>query len=194
MELSREQGRALVRLARLTLKERIAGGLSAEERRELDELRSDPAFQAPGAVFVTLTRRGMLRGCIGCLTPSGALAAAVADNALNAALNDPRFPPLTASELDGVRVEVSVLTEPQPLPYADPEELRRRLVPGVDGVVLRRGRAAATFLPQVWKQLPRPEEFLGQLCLKAGLPRDAWKNSALEVSTYRVQAFEEEAA
>lgn len=193
MELSREQGEMVVRVARLTLKETLSGGLTAAEREELAAARRDPALQTPGAVFVTLTLRGCLRGCIGCLAPSGPLVEAVADNAVNAALHDPRFPPLTAAELDRVRIEVSVLTAPQPLAYADPEDLLRRLAPGKDGVVLRQGRASATFLPQVWKQLPRPEEFLEHLCLKAGLSREAWKSSRLEVSTYRVRCFQEKA-
>jgi AmmeMemoRadiSam system protein A len=191
VELNREQGEMLVRVARLTLKERLSGGLTAAERGTLAAARRDPALRAPGAAFVTLTRGGCLRGCIGCLAPSGPLVEAVADNAVNAALHDPRFAPLTAAELDRVRIEVSVLTAPQPLAYAGPEDLLHRLRPGIDGVIIRRERASATFLPQVWKELPRPEEFLGCLCLKAGLPREAWKTSRLEVSTYQASCFAE---
>jgi AMMECR1 domain-containing protein len=77
------------------------------------------------------------------------------------------------------------------LAFSDPEELLRKLRPNVDGVVVRRGHAGATFLPQVWEQLPKKEDFLDHLCLKAGLPRDAWRRAGLTVSTYQVQYFEE---
>ena len=66
-----------------------------------------------------------------------------------------------------------------------------KLRPNVDGVILSKGPARSTFLPQVWEQLPKPEEFLGHLCLKASLPADAWKKELLEVQTYQVQYFEE---
>ena len=91
-------------------------------------------------------------------------------------------------ELD---IEVSILTEPLPLAYRDSQDLIRKLRVNVDGVIIRKGHASATFLPQVWEQLPRPENFLNHLCMKAGLPADAWKHSELEVLTYQVQYFEE---
>lgn len=77
------------------------------------------------------------------------------------------------------------------MPYAHSEELRQKLRPHLDGVIQRQAHASATFPPQVWEQLPDVGEFLSQLCLKAGLPRDAWKRSRLEVSTCQLQRFEE---
>jgi AmmeMemoRadiSam system protein A len=110
---------------------------------------------------------------------------------LNAAFRDPRFPPLRPDELERVVLEVSVLTEPRPLPYSGAADLVARLRPGLDGVILKKGSAQATFLPQVWEQLPEPGPFLSHLCRKAGLSADAWKRGGLDVLTYQVQYFEE---
>jgi len=140
---------------------------------------------------VTLKIGGDLRGCIGTLTGREPLVEGVATHALNAAFHDPRFGPLTAEELNRVTIEVSVLGEPQPLRYEGAADLIAKLRPHVDGVILRKGYASATFLPQVWEQLPKPEAFLSHLCLKAGLSGDAWRKGQLEVQTYQVQYFEE---
>jgi AmmeMemoRadiSam system protein A len=112
-------------------------------------------------------------------------------NAVNAAFHDPRFSSLSRAELDRTEIEVSILTEPLPLAYRDSRDLIQKLRVHVDGVIIRKGHASATFLPQVWDQLPRPEDFLSHLCMKAGLTSDAWKSSELEVLTYQVQYFEE---
>jgi AmmeMemoRadiSam system protein A len=185
------KGALLLRLARLALAEKLQGGLSPAEAESRRAALADPELQAVRATFVTLKRGGELRGCIGTLCACEPLAASVRRNSCNAAFCDPRFPPLAAAELAGVTIEVSVLSEPRRLEAAGAEELLRRLRPGVDGVVLRRGGAGATFLPQVWDQLARKEDFLKHLCLKAGLPRDAWREAGTEVSTYQVQHFEE---
>ena len=141
--------------------------------------------------FVTLTIKGELRGCIGSLEGREPIVDGVRHNAVNAAFHDPRFRPLGRQELDKVTIEVSILSEPQPLAYTDGEDLLGRLRPGTDGVIIRKGYASATFLPQVWEQLPDKEEFLTHLCLKAGLAPDAWRRGDLEVLTYQVQYFEE---
>ncbi|MDP3695676.1 MAG: AMMECR1 domain-containing protein, partial [Desulfocapsaceae bacterium] len=86
---------------------------------------------------------------------------------------------------------ISILTRPHPLAYLDGGDLIAKLRPGIDGVILRLGRCSATFLPQVWEQLPQAEEFLGHLCRKAGLADTAWLDSHPEVETYQVQCFEE---
>jgi AmmeMemoRadiSam system protein A len=142
--------------------------------------------------FVTLTVEGGLRGCIGHITPQESLLEGVRINALNAAFRDPRFRPLSKKEWDDVRIEVSILTRPQPLDYRDGADLLKKLRPNVDGVILKKGPAQATFLPQVWEQLPDGRSFLTHLCMKAGLEGDAWEKEKLEVSVYQVQAFEEE--
>jgi AmmeMemoRadiSam system protein A len=185
------KGERLLRLARLTLVRQLAGALAPADEAFHRAVLDDPGLQAVRATFVTLKRGGELRGCIGTLCATEPLAASVQRNACNAALCDPRFPALTAAELPGVTIEVSVLSAPRRLETTGAEELLRRLHPGVDGVVLCRGGARATFLPQVWEQLSRVEDFLRHLCLKAGLPRDAWRDRETEVSTYQVQHFEE---
>ena len=89
-------------------------------------------------------------------------------------------------------IEVSILSEPRQLYFREASELLKKLRPHIDGVILRKGAASATFLPQVWEQLPQPRDFLAHLCLKAGLASDAWQHSELEVSIYQVQHFEEQ--
>jgi AmmeMemoRadiSam system protein A len=132
-----------------------------------------------------------LRGCIGSLTAVESISADVQHNAQNAAFHDPRFGPLTSSELDQVDIEVSILTRPARLAYTDGQDLLTKLRPGIDGVIIRKGSASATFLPQVWQQLPDKTDFLAHLCQKAGLSSNAWRSGKLEVKTYQVQYFEE---
>jgi AmmeMemoRadiSam system protein B/AmmeMemoRadiSam system protein A len=189
--LDSEKGQALVKLARSTLMEKFGRHLKPAEAEQLHSALQDPALQVSCGTFVTLKRRGQLRGCIGNLTTSDPLVEGVRRNAIHAAFHDPRFSPLTERELSEVEIEVSVLTEPQPLAYRDGEDLVRKLRPHVDGVIVRKGHASATFLPQVWEQLPKPEDFLNHLCQKAGMPRASWMQTGLEVSTYQVQYFEE---
>jgi AmmeMemoRadiSam system protein A len=189
--LTAQAGQWLVRLARATIAEALGRPLPADELHALEDELQQPVYHSKGGVFVTLTLKGSLRGCIGTLTSQEALVQNVRENALNAAFRDPRFSPLTMDEFKRTAVEVSVLSPPEPLAYADPEDLLARIRPGVDGLILRKGAASATFLPQVWKQLPRREDFLSHLCLKAGLPAQAWRTEDLSVETYQVQYFEE---
>jgi AmmeMemoRadiSam system protein B/AmmeMemoRadiSam system protein A len=189
--LSENQGAALVALARLTLMEHFKQPLTPERRDQVRAAQADPALQASSGTFVTLKIGGQLRGCIGSLVGHEPLLEGVRSNALNAALHDPRFRPLTAGELERVSIEVSVLTTPQPLEYVDAKDLAARLRPHVDGVTIRKGFSSATFLPQVWEQLPDVETFLFHLCQKAGLSGDAWRKGNLQVETYQVQYFEE---
>ncbi len=190
-DLNPNQGRMLVKLARWTLMEQFGHRLPPAEVESMSNTLAAEPFQRPCGTFVTLKLNGRLRGCIGTLSASEPLAEGIRRNAINAAFSDPRFAALTESELERVVIEVSVLTKPCRLAHGGGADLVRRLQPGIDGAVIRRGHASATFLPQVWDQLPRPEDFLSQLCLKAGLPRDEWKSESLEVSTYQVQHFEE---
>lgn len=187
-KLTKEQGRLLLTLARSTLHQLVDREPVADPGRTLPD---DPVLQTPCGVFVTLKKNHRLRGCIGTLEGREPLAQGVRTYAEHAAFHDPRFAPLSAGELDQVTIEVSVLTPPQPLAYTDVKDLPALLRPGVDGVILRKGNAGATFLPQVWEQLPRPEDFLSQLCLKAGLPASEWRRGRLDIATYQVQSFEE---
>lgn len=189
--LSLEQGQLLVKLARHTLSKKLAKQLPQNEIDSLKAALTDPCFNSSCGTFVTLTIDGQLRGCIGNLTSNESLASGVRRNAINAAFHDPRFSPLSPSELECVSIEVSILSEPRPLDYRKGDDLLKKLRPNIDGVILRKDLSSATFLPQVWEQLPQPQDFLTHLCLKAGLAADAWQHSELEVSTYQVQYFEE---
>ncbi len=186
---TKEQGMALVALARRTIQENL--GEQAPANPKLAEALADEALKVKAGTFVTLTMKGQLRGCIGSLEAREPLVEGVKHNALNAAFRDPRFSALTKKELANVHVEVSILTEAKPLAYTDSKDLLKKLRPGVDGLIIRQGLAGATFLPQVWEQLPDKEEFLAHLCMKAGLSPDEWKKGKLEVQTYQVQYFEE---
>jgi len=186
--LKKHQGQALVKLARQTIAERLGKKSITVDPQTL----TDSAFQNHRGTFVTLTINKQLRGCIGNLDATESILAGIKRNAINAAFHDPRFSQLKAHELDQVDIEISILTEPKRLEYGDSKDLLSKLRVHVDGVILRKGSASATFLPQVWEQLPRPEQFLSHLCMKAGLPGDNWEKSRLEILTYQVQYFEEE--
>lgn len=188
--LTEEQGQILVRLARTTIAARLGLPDVISKKIPANEL-ADPTFQEQHGTFVTLKIRNQLRGCMGCLTPSETILEGIRRNAINAAFNDPRFPPLTGPELEQAEIEVSILTNPQDLEYSDGKDLLTKLRPNIDGAIISKGMARATFLPQVWEQLPRTEDFLTHLCRKAGLSPDAWKEGELDVSIYQVQYFHE---
>jgi AmmeMemoRadiSam system protein B/AmmeMemoRadiSam system protein A len=141
--------------------------------------------------FVTLTKGGQLRGCIGNILPAGSLAKSIVGNTQNAALHDSRFNPVQADEVDKIEIEVSVLSLPEPLYFKDWQDLIFLLRRGQDGVILRIGDHTATFLPQVWEEIPDKGKFLSALSVKAGCKPDAWKTEATSVFTYHVEAFRE---
>ena len=141
------------------------------------------------ACFVTLTINGNLRGCIGSLEPKQELWKDVAENARNAGFEDPRFNSLTIEELKKVKIEISVLSIPKKISYRDSEELKRKIKG--KGVIIQRGWNSATYLPQVWEDLPVFEEFISSLCQKAGLSGDVWRTEKLEVSIYDVEKVSE---
>jgi AmmeMemoRadiSam system protein A len=143
------------------------------------------------ACFVTLTKAGELRGCIGHVLPQAPLYRAIMDNARGAALRDPRFEPVQSGEVDQLRIEISVLTEPQPLSFTSPDGLLDRLRPYEDGVLLRIGGRVATFLPQVWAHIPDKVDFLDHLAQKAGCPPAAWRTKDASISVYQAESFEE---
>lgn len=146
---------------------------------------------APGASFVTLTEGGLLRGCIGSLQAVRPLLDDVRDNAVAAATRDPRFAPVTRGELGALAIEVSVLSAPIPLAASSLADAYAALVPGVEGVIVEVGPwHQATFLPQVWEQLPDPEAFLRHLWLKAGVPPGEWR-AGTTLQTYTVRAWHE---
>jgi AmmeMemoRadiSam system protein A len=185
--LTEEEGRYLLTVARKAIEQKL---LNQGDSRQPDEALS-PKYSEKRGTFVTLTIDGSLRGCIGHIIPQESLIEGIRINALNAAFRDPRFKPLSETEWKRVKIEISILTDPRPLPFSDGDDLLEKLRPGIDGVIIKKGYHTATFLPQVWEQLPDKKEFLTHLCLKAGLDGYAWEKEELEVSTYQVQAFEE---
>jgi AmmeMemoRadiSam system protein A len=186
--LSKDEKEYLLRVARAALE-------AATEDRKLSPL--DPSelperLQAPGASFVTLTKQGALRGCIGALNAEVPLVEDVRQHAVDAARHDHRFHRVTPDETKSIAIEVSVLSEPQPISTTDPDAILKVLRPGVDGVVVLSGSRRATFLPQVWEKVPSPEEFLTMLCQKAGMPGEAWKQGEVEILIYQVESFHED--
>ncbi|VVB79988.1 Uncharacterised protein [uncultured archaeon] len=176
----------LLRLSRQTL-ESYFQGKDPEVPQELVK-----NFSKRQACFVSLTKNGKLRGCIGSLEPKQVLYKDLIENIINAAFHDPRFPPLKKEELPAIKIEVSLLSVAKPLVFADSFELLRSIHAGVDGVIIQKGYASATYLPQVWEDMPNKEEFLGSLCIKAGLDQDAWRKPGMKVSVYRVKNIKEE--
>ena len=186
-KLTEEEGKYLLDVARRTIEEQLFNRKGPKK----SDVDFPGIFNAHRGTFVTLTIQGGLRGCIGHITPQETLLEGIKANAINAAFKDPRFRPLNKKEWKNVKIEVSILTDPKPLSYTGANDLLEKLRPDVDGVILKKGYHQSTFLPQVWEQLPKKEEFLTHLCQKAGLEGDEWKKGDLEVSTYQVQAFEE---
>lgn len=150
-----------------------------------------PRLAEPAACFVTLTKAGALRGCMGTLEPRWPLYRAVMENAAKAAFGDPRFPPVTLEELPALHIEISVLSPVQLLPARTAEEKLAALEPGRHGVILRARGLTATYLPQVWEKLPDKEQFLASLSCKAGLEPSAWRSPEAVLAVYEVESFEE---
>jgi AmmeMemoRadiSam system protein B/AmmeMemoRadiSam system protein A len=182
--LDSSQRQQLLFLARGSILQRLQG------RNELRIPRThyDPGLSRRLASFVTLNRGGQLRGCIGSLVAHRSLLEDVAHNAVAAAFRDSRFKPLRASEYPEVELHISVLSRPAPLAVNSRQELASRLRPGVDGLVLEERGHRATYLPSVWSQLPDPDQFVGELRRKAGLPREGWSNET-RVSIYQTEEF-----
>ncbi|MFN8404585.1 MAG: AmmeMemoRadiSam system protein A [Anaerolineales bacterium] len=187
-KLTPEEQQTLLRLAREGMTQRVRG--EKLSRLELSDL--PVKLREEGASFVTLTKRGELRGCIGALEAYQPLAQDVREHAVAAAMEDPRFLPVVESELGAIQIEVSRLTRPLPLSYKGADDLVSKLKPGVDGVILRDGFGRrATFLPQVWEKIPNTAEFLNHLCQKMGLNENAWQTKHFEALTYQVEEFHE---
>jgi len=185
-ELGQEERRTLLRLAR----EAIRHGLEEGHRLPVDPSQYGDALSQQGASFVTLTKNGNLRGCIGTLQGYQPLVADVAQHAHAAAFSDPRFQPLGEDELDKIEIAVSILGEPEEITISDEQDLCRQLVPGVDGVILEYGSLRGTFLPSVWESLPECPEFVRHLKQKAGLSPDFWADG-IRVYRYRTESFSE---
>jgi AmmeMemoRadiSam system protein A len=140
------------------------------------------------ATFVTLTMGGQLRGCIGMLEACRPLAEDVAANAVAAAFEDPRFPPLTKREFESLEIHISVLSPTEELRFSSEEDALHQIRPGIDGLILQDGFYRGTFLPSVWEELPQKALFWAHLKQKAGLPVDYWSET-LRVFRYTTECF-----
>ena len=159
--------------------------LAVERRESLHDLPVHPALQRPGGVFVTLRMQRRLRGCIGQFASSDPLVRVVAYCAKAAALEDPRFDPVLPIELPHIDLEISVLSPPEQI-------AAEQIVLGTHGVVVSRGWQRGVLLPQVATELNLDlERFLEETCLKAGLERDAWKDSATRIQAFTAEIFSE---
>jgi hypothetical protein len=177
-----EAGRTLLSIARGTIETEVLNKPKPEA--------SDAWLGQTGATFVTLTKDGGLRGCIGSLEPARALGEDVAQNALGAAFRDPRFPAMSAAEWPQCRVEVSLLSTPKPLRFADETDLLAQIRAGEDGLILEADGKRGTFLPQVWEAIAEKQVFIKELIRKAGLPADT-RLTHCKVSRYRVIKWKE---
>ncbi|HYL24555.1 MAG TPA: AmmeMemoRadiSam system protein B [Burkholderiales bacterium] len=176
-----EAGKTLLGIARAAIEARLFGAAQTIDA---------PWLRQAGASFVTLTRDGALRGCIGSLQAQRPLGTDVAENAIAAAFRDPRFTAMTTDEWPGVRVEVSLLSAAKPLRFADEEDLLAQLRPGEDGIILEYEGRRATYLPQVWETISDKRQFLHELARKAGLP-DGVRLARCTILRYRVSKWTE---
>lgn len=183
-QLTEDEGRMAVTLARQTVE-------AAVRREPFNRGVLPPVFNERRGVFVTLTENGQLRGCIGLPYPIAPLADAIVEAGASAALRDPRFPPVRPTEFPLLRVEVTVLTMPAPIP--GPAESRADHVEvGRHGLIVRGQGTSGLLLPQVATEYGwTPSEFLDQTCRKAGLPPGCWRTPAVEVSVFEGQIFHE---
>ncbi|MEM2933282.1 MAG: TIGR00296 family protein [Candidatus Pacearchaeota archaeon] len=183
--LTNEQGRKLLKLARKAIETRFSG-------KKLEYEKEKKEFKEPRGVFVTLTKNGNLRGCIGFPYPVKPLAEAVIEAAEAAAFQDPRFKPLGEKELDKIKIEISVLTTPQEI-NAKGLDILKEIEIGKDGLIVQFSGFSGLLLPQValehkWNVL----QFLEATCNKAGLPNNAWLHPRAHIYKFQAQIFSEE--
>ena len=182
--LTPAEGKLALSHARHVLYEHVA-------REPYTEPEFPPVFSKKRGVFVTLTKHGDLRGCIGFPNAIMPLRDAIREAACSAATGDPRFPPVTPNELRDIAVEVTVLTEPELLEVA-PANRPGAITVGKHGLIVRGYGRSGLLLPQVpvewgWNVT----EFLDHTCMKAGLPRGCWKESSVQIFTFEGQIFSE---
>jgi len=187
--LSSKDKKYLLQLAQRTLEKYFREGKKVQ--LEAEDLPS--SLKEKKGVFVTLEENGQLRGCIGNLYPDKPIYEAVIDNTLASALFDPRFPSVTASELPAIKIEISVLSPLKRLTsLSSPQQLLDYLEKNKPGLLIKKDNRQATFLPQVWEELPKAESFLQHLCRKAGMDSQEWKKMGLEIYEYKVEKFKQQ--
>ena len=180
------QRQQLLALARQS----IAWGLEHNRAKAISITDFDNELTVPRASFVTLYKNKKLRGCIGSLKPRRALVEDVTQNAYAAAFNDLRFEAVQLSELEHLKISISVLTPAVEMTFTTEQQLLEQIRPEIDGLILKEGQKVATFLPSVWAQLPDKQDFLNHLKQKAGLVVGYWSKT-ITVSSYQSESFEE---
>jgi AmmeMemoRadiSam system protein A len=180
--LTQEQRTQLLRIARQSIDAALGG-----ERPTLDLATIDEELKRPSGAFVTLhTKEGDLRGCIGSIQPVAPLYQAIASSAINAAMRDPRFHPVSAEELASLQLEISVMSPIRLVRDVSEIEVGR------DGLIVSRGNRAGLLLPQVASEYGWDREtFLAQTCVKAGLPQDAWRSPETRIERFSAEVFSE---
>ncbi|MCE5214138.1 MAG: TIGR00296 family protein [Methanobacterium sp.] len=185
--LSDEEGDFLVKLARKSIETYL------KEKRILEVPEDTPkTLKEDMGAFVTLNRNGQLRGCIGYPEPIKPLVNAVIEVAISSALQDPRFPPVTSSELENLHLEVSVLTKPEIIMVDKPNDYPEKIIVGEDGLIVESGYSRGLLLPQVaveWQW--DAEDFLSNTCMKAGLNADCWLDPQVKIYKFQGQIFQE---
>ncbi len=174
---SREERTLMEKIARQAVETYIRDG----KRIQFDDVPD--SFKKRLACFVTLNDEVDLRGCIGTIEPVDKLYRSIIDNAIGAATRDPRFTPVTPDELEGLRYEVSVLSEPKEISFSTDEELFEKIKS--NGVIVSKSGSRAVYLPQVWEYFKNPENFLSSLCRKAGLSPDEWKEKGIKIFVFQ---------
>jgi len=188
MLLKKEEGEELLRAAR----EAIGHYIEFKEEPSILKGVDLDKYPEPRGVFVTLKMGGQLRGCIGFPLPMYPLGKAVVKAAIAAAMDDPRFPPLSEEEFKEVEVELSVLTVPEKIEVSEPSEYLEKIKVGRDGLILKYGGYTGLLLPQVpGEQGWDVEAYLEGICMKAGLAPGAWRDDGVEIEAFQAQIFEE---
>ena len=185
--ISKEDGQTLVKTARLVVTNYLKKGIKKKLEKKFQE-----DFSFKSGIFVTLNNPLGLRGCIGYPLPDKKLFNALEDASIAAATEDPRFSPVNAEELDSIKFEVTILTPPEKIEVAKPQEYLEKIKVGRDGLIVKYGYNSGLLLPQVpleygWNK----EEFLEHTCEKAGLPKDFWKKKEVEIMKFEGIVFKE---
>jgi len=193
-KLSPEEGELLIKIARTEITNRLRekSNLSLSSISP-SLIQSNPFLYEKGCLFVTLTKNNKLRGCIGFVEPIFSILEATKNASVSSAFNDPRFPPLTKDELSSIKIEISYLSPFEKILAKTKDELLSSITLGIDGILLKKGPYSALFLPQVATEWGfSKEEFLANLCIKAGLNAKAWQNiSEMEFYKFQIQLFKE---
>jgi AmmeMemoRadiSam system protein A len=186
--MNKKDQKYLLQLSRRTLKKHFQNG----EILQLEKDNLPNSLNEIKGVFVSLFENKRLRGCIGSLKGDRPIFQGVIENSLASALFDPRFKPLEEKELEGIKIEISIIEPMKKMPdFKNSQDLLNYLDKNNPGVLIKKGAFQATFLPQVWEELRTAEIFLSYLCEKAGLNKDQWKKMDLDIYEYKVTNFKE---